>query len=301
MPQPEWAYHDDAHCLTPGLFRGLKRARHRPPLHESYCYSDAERLTFSGPAQLGPEDLLVLQGIMAIASVQANKQAIPPQPVLPVSHTLRQHLELQGSYTRCRVMMIRTTKRRLLTECGLTASGRSMRMLHHALQRLAATTSYLRGEPEEAVSRLIAYTVSDGQLYVALSPRLSRGADAKASYTMLNMREVRRLRSGPARLLHQRLSASVSSRYRERTLNTLMKYVWYDDRATPDATKKRRYQIKKALNELAHLGWHIESYAPEKYRFILPAKPTGTRCVPTLPKVRAHSPHATPANRPTIQ
>lgn len=289
--ESDYAFLDAAHCLTPGLFRSLKRTHHRPKLETApYRYGDEEVLSFCGPAQLGPEDLLVLQGIVSLAYT-GGPAIIPPEPAHPITRRLRQRLKLHGPFVTRELLRVITTKRRLLAELGLmTASGRSMRMLDASLERLAAVTCSIRTEYDKASSRLIAYQAINSKLYIALSPRLSRAASPEPPYTRIDMNEVRRLRSGPARVLHQRLSASLSSssapssNYRARRLETLIEYVW-SDCANPETTKKRRYTVQHALDELRKIGWHIDAYAIGKYRFFRPGEAYDKR-----KRVRANRP-----------
>ena len=71
------------------------------------------------------------------------------------------------------------------------------------------------------------------------------------------MAEVRALQTDPARLIHQRLCGWIDPGKAGRAeLDTLCGYVWPDE-ANAEAMKKRRQKARKALAELAAVGWKV--------------------------------------------
>ncbi|MBV6288865.1 replication protein C, IncQ-type, partial [Pseudomonas aegrilactucae] len=74
----------------------------------------------------------------------------------------------------------------------------------------------------------------------------------------IDMAEVRSLQTDPARLLHQRLCGWVDSGKSGRiALDTLCGYVWPEEVINVNAIKKRRQTARKALGELAAVGWKL--------------------------------------------
>ncbi|KEZ96767.1 replication C family protein [Xanthomonas vasicola pv. vasculorum NCPPB 895] len=57
-------------------------------------------------------------------------------------------------------------------------------------------------------------------------------------------------------------------------LDTLSGYVWPDE-ANAEAMKKRRHKARKALTELATVGWRVSEYAAGKWEIGRP-KPVAT-------------------------
>src|SRR5690625_6564783 len=79
-------------------------------------------------------------------------------------------------------------------------------------------------------------------------------------YARIDMAEVRVLQTDPARLMHQRLCGWIDPGKSGRVeLDTLCGYVWPDE-ANAEAMKKRRQTARKALAELADVGWVVNEY-----------------------------------------
>ena len=98
------------------------------------------------------------------------------------------------------------------------------------------------------------------------------------------MAEVRALQTDPARLIHQRLCGWIDPGKAGRVeLDTLSGYVWPDE-ANAEAMKKRRQKVRKALAELATVGWKVGEYAAGKWEIGRP-KP-----VVTFPRLRSNAP-----------
>ena len=107
------------------------------------------------------------------------------------------------------------------------------------------------------------------------------------AHARIDMAEVRVLQTDPARLMHQRLCGWIDPGKSGRVeLDTLCGYVWPDE-ANAEAMKKRRQTARKALAELAAVGWVVNEYAKGKWEIKRPG-PTATapvyrRNVPLLP------------------
>ena len=85
------------------------------------------------------------------------------------------------------------------------------------------------------------------------------------------MTEVRRLNGSITRLLHQRLCAWVDvGQSRTVQLDTLVAYV-FPEEASMATHRKRQSRVRKALNELAELGWSISEHAKGRFTIGRPA------------------------------
>ena len=98
-----------------------------------------------------------------------------------------------------------------------------------------------------------------GKLMVALNPRVALAVFGDQPYTRINMDEVRKLKGGPARILHQRLCAIISQGQRRKILpDTLISYIWPDP-IEGAAKRKRLMTLRKALAEIVATGaWEVE-------------------------------------------
>ena len=118
-----------------------------------------------------------------------------------------------------------------------------------------------------------AFDEEDGRLFVALNPRIAEAILGKRPHTRIEMAEVRGLASDPARLMHQRLCGWIDPGKSGRVeLDTLCGYIW-PDVANDEAMKKRRQTARKALGELAAVGWAVSEYAKGKWEISRPKAP----------------------------
>jgi hypothetical protein len=97
-----------------------------------------------------------------------------------------------------------------------------------------------------------------GSVHVELSPALALAVlGSPGEYLRVDMDEVRRLRSDPARLLHHRLHWVNAGETRSVRIDTLVGYV-YPEPAEGATLRKRRKRVREALDELQNfLGWAI--------------------------------------------
>jgi len=74
------------------------------------------------------------------------------------------------------------------------------------------------------------------------------------------MDEVRKIKSDPSRILHQRLSAIISQGKTRKILpETLMGYIW-PDKAEGSTLRMRRVALRRSLTEIVATGaWEIDS------------------------------------------
>lgn len=255
------ARHDPAHVLAEGLFQSLKRGdRKGKNLDIKYEYGDV-KLRFAGAWLLGTDDLRVLQGVVAMAT---NDQRIVnlDDPNTDTGKQLVLLLEPRNQ-AKEQAAAIRTTLQRLMREIGYkTDGGKNRGQVLESLRRLANVTTYVQNGDKEASSHLLSYFVdkATGELVIACNPRLTK-AIVGHQFTLIDMREVRAIKTGPARLLHQRLSAVVDpGKNRPIYIKTLMSYIWPKalKEGSSSALRERRRTLKAAVEELrATGGWNF--------------------------------------------
>jgi hypothetical protein len=251
------ARHDPAHVLAPGLFKSIKRGdRKGKNLDITYQHGDIS-LRFAGAWQLGSEDLRVLQGVAAMAT--ASKAVIDlDTPQNERSKQLVMLLEPRNQNAKENAAAIKTSLQRLMREIGYKADGGKNRaQVIESLRRLANVTTYVKAGQKETSSHLLSYFVDEesGHLVIACNPRLTK-AIIGDQFTLIDMREVRALSSGPARLLHQRLSGVVDpAKSRPLKLDTLLSYIWPDPvPSTSSAIRERRKTLRDVMKELTDTG-----------------------------------------------
>ena len=267
------ARHDPAHCLAPGLFRSLKRGeRKKQKLDITYSYGEGESARFVGFEPLGADDMRILQGLVALAGPEGL--ILTPEPQSDMARQLRLFLEPKFDAEEKDGLIVRERMTKLLAEIGLTNTGDNIKNLKASLLRMSNVTILATKGTRQASFHLLSYDFdsSDGRLFVALNPRIAEAVLGRRSYARIELAEVRRLQTDPARLIHQRLSAWIDpSKSRQVELDTLCEYVWHDPTDNPNTMKTRRQSVRKGLAELAVVGWIVDEYARGKFEISRPA------------------------------
>jgi hypothetical protein len=261
-PKTTHVRHDSAHCLAPGLFRSLKKGdRKKQKLHVIYKFGKNELIEFKGPEPLGAEDLLVLQGLVAMSA--------PQRLLLKAEHTgkaavmLREKLELKWNAINDCSAVVAASFRKLAREIGYDPdSGGDLKTIFNSIERLWTISIIVQlGNERHGFKLLSSYASKSktGKLLVAINPRVTAAIFGSRPYTRINMDEVRKIKSDPARILHQRLSAIISQGQSKKILpETLMSYIWPDP-IEGSAKRRRMMTLRKALNEIVATGaWDIQ-------------------------------------------
>lgn len=210
------------------------------------------------------DDMRVLQVLVAAAG--PSGRWLEPEPETEFKAKLGTLLERRGILNQTALYM---EKRQpwLLREIGLTDGGNNLKALRESLRRMAAVTTIVKRGRLEGFCRILSYAVREesGALVIALNPRIAHAVVTGRRYTRIEMSEVRALKGDPARLIHQRLCGWIDPGSSGRVeVNTLVGYVW-PEAASIEATKKRRQAARRALGEIAGVGWRITQYARGKY------------------------------------
>lgn len=205
------ARHDPAHCLTPGLFRSLKRGeRKHSKLDVTYNFGD-DSIRFWGPEPLGGDDLRVLQGLVAMSAISGDKRrgiVLRKETKSEAGRHLRLLLDMRGDATEKDTLVAKCSFRQLAKELGYAEDGGSQfKTIRESIERLWAISVIVERSGKRQGFRILSEYASEHEgIFVALNPRL---ADAVIGdhrpHTRISMDEVRALKTDPARLMHQRL------------------------------------------------------------------------------------------------
>ncbi|MGE6105513.1 replication protein C, IncQ-type [Aeromonas veronii] len=262
------------HCLAPGLFRAISHGqRRRDKLEVIYRFGGGNQIEFFGPEPLGADDLRVLQGLVAMAGLESQSNEIEPVAVSETGTILRDLLDLRWAANQQRVLVVRSSLRKLAKEIGY-ANPRDTNTVRCCIERLWKVSVIAKVAGQRSGFRLLANYVSDTQtdgLFVALNPLLTNAILGNCRYTYIDLAEVRQLRSSTARILHQRLCAWIDcGRSKPVGLDKLVSYA-FPDKSSAATNRKRQSRVRKALYELAELGWSISEHAKGRFTIGRPA------------------------------
>lgn len=269
------ARHDPAHCLAPGLFRSLKRGeRKRNKLDVTYSFGKDESMRFVGFEPLGADDMRLLQGIVALGG--PNGVLLTSEPINEIGRQLRLFLDPRFEAIEQDGLVVRESLTKLLSETGMTDSGDNIKVLKASLLRMSNVTILVMKGRKQASFHLMshAFDEADGRLWVALNPRIAEAVLGDRPYARIDMAEVRALQADSARLMHQRLCGWIDPGKSGRVeLDTLCGYAWPSE-VNANAMKRRRGIARKALAELAVVGWTVNEYAKGKWEIKRPVQPS---------------------------
>lgn len=268
----KFALHDTMHCLTPGLFRSLKKGdRKKSKLEIKYAFGSGEIIEFSGPEPLGDDDLRVLQGLIALAGPQG--EILAPNTESSDGLSIRQMLELRWGAINEKSLVVKGSYRSLAREIGY-ADIENYPTIRDSIERLWKVSVIVEKDGKRMGFRLLADYASDdprGQLYVALNPRLASAVLGDIRHTRIDMNEVRAIQLGGTRLLHQRLCAWIDpGKNRKVGVDALCSYVWPDE-VDETAMRQRRSRLKPLLAELSKIGWVVTPQEKGKFSIKRPS------------------------------
>jgi hypothetical protein len=265
MPEKSHAFLYKPLCLAEGLFISQKRGASRP-LSAQYLYAGDE-IRFEGDQALGAFDLLVLQGIAALAFDQDLSVNLDPNPQTSMGRALRDGLGLRGKACDRPTLALASTSGRLLKEIGRSAGGGNFASLKSSLDRMSKVTLAVTRDHMLEAGRLVAHTFdpATGRISIAIHPRMA-GAINGEHFAVFDMAEVRHLETDAARLIHGRICGWLDQgKSTKIALDTLCRYVWPAPEATEqvhyDTVKRQRQIAKNAVFELiSRLKWYPKTY-----------------------------------------
>lgn len=266
--------HDRSCSLAPGLFRSLKRGERKFPLDILYR-NGKKSLHFKGGELLGANDLRVLQGIVAMASIQ-QIEFTPASPKTADGKFLASLIKgtISENGEALLYCMTKTTIYRLSKEIGYKDDGGSQRStILEALDRMAGVSVIYDDEFEHYPIDFIGFRLikETGELMVAVNPLIAKSIWREQSFVHIDMDEVRAISSDTVRILHHRLCAIIDPKKSHAfNIDTLLKYVWPDE-ASQGTVRRRRGLLRTALIELSKLdGWDITEEKKGKFRIRRP-------------------------------
>lgn len=266
--------HDKSCSLAPGLFRSLKRGERKKSLDIKY-QTGTISLHFKSEELLGADDLRVLQGVVAMASIQQIEFS-PSSPQTQDGKLLAS--VIKGTLTEngeaLLYCMVKTTVYRLAKEIGYEDDGGSQReAIINALDRMASVRVIYDDEVKHSPMDFVGYIFikETGQIMVAVNPLIAKAIWVENSFVHIDMDEVRAITSDTVRVLHHRLCAVIDPGKRQSfNIDTLVNYVWPDE-VNPVTQRKRRSYIRAALKELSRLqGWVVTEEKAGKYQIQRP-------------------------------
>jgi len=265
------ARHDTAHCCMPGLFRALQRGSRRTEKLDVTHHFGGFVFQFVGYQPLGGDDLRILQGIVAQTSL--DRFLLTPSPTDPLAVELRKGLNASGDAQEKDGIVCQLSLRSLLHEVGMcSSSGKNIASAQASLKRLASVTVFVTRGATTASYHMLSYAVNKatGVLHVALNHRFAE-AILGSKHVRIDLAEVRKLKSDPARVIHQRLCGFVDiGCSRKVSVDTLCQYAWHEPAKSSASHRKRRERVRKAVAEIGECGWIITRETAETYRFSRP-------------------------------
>lgn len=267
------ARHDPAHCLAPGLFRSLGPGdRKRLKLDIVYKFGE-DQIEFSGPEPLSHDDLKVLQGLVALASISGESGKgimLKPDTQSEAGEQLRLFMDLRWDAIEQDAMVAKGSFKTLAREIGYSEGGSGIKNIRECIERLWKVSVIVQRGKKRVGFRILSEYASDeesGKLFVALNPRITEAITGERPYTYIDMAECRKIRGSNAILIHQRLSGWIKPGGTGRAgIDVLCEYAWPETGAISKAGIRMRYKrIRTALPELEALGWSFDEYAKNKF------------------------------------
>ena len=256
-PMPEFARHDPAICLAPGIFRSLPRGiAHRNQRAEVIYEREGFTLRFVLPFLLGADDLRLLQVLVSMAG--HGRTTLPRDPETDTGQALKQGLAAQRDDD---ALVVRTRLARVLRALDREDCRDARAAVRRSLIRLASAVIFVTHGPRDASAHLLSHVVDaqTGELVVALDPRVTAAALGERQYAYINLDEVRALKGDLAVILHQRLCAWIDpGRTRRVRQETVIGYAFPEPARTASAQAKRARRVREAMTGLADVGWMVD-------------------------------------------
>lgn len=250
----------------------------------TYVADDKAKTTyvFKGPELLGPSDLCVFLGLIAIAGIHRAK--IDVNEMLSTGRTRASMLDVKlthasASCKKCDKLSfigIELDLAYLARTLRYSRANRRTRLqLLQSIHRLAAVNVEMQRTGCKTSFQLLAVDLLDGEkLIVVLNPISSEAIRQTKGYLRIQLDECTKLRSDAARLLHSRLSwINQNGEERDIGFELLCKYIYGDSVVSPSAMSSRRSATYKAILELRdELGWTVRQKG-NIYYFSRPERP----------------------------
>ncbi len=273
----DFAIHEPIHCMTPGLFRSLKKGDRKKlkleVIHEFGKGEDKQKVEYYGPEPLGADDLRILQCTVALAG-RNHKDFVSVNPKSEAGRMLRDNMKLKWDAINEPLIVAKGSFRELAKEIGWASE--NLTQIQKCLERLCKVTIFIESKKRRMMFNLISGYGNDSRqdkLFIALNPLITRvifGSDVK--HTRIDLCEVRKL-SDVAVLLHQRLCSWIDpGAIGKVSLDTIIEYVWYEKSTNINTIKDRKRRLKMSLLEFEKIQWVVKEYSKDKFSFQRPIR-----------------------------
>jgi hypothetical protein len=267
------ARHEPGHCLS-GLFRSIKKGeRKKSKLDVTYKSGDTT-LRFVGFEFLGVDDLRVLQGLISMGGPSKLRLKLDGSAKTEIGRILAVALNPRDYAKNLVARYIETTIYKLMKEIGYKSDDKKQyKVVENSLIRMSNVTLFVEIGDIIWSSHLLSFSLDkkSKELSVALNPLVTRAILGEVRYTWIDMNEVRKLKTDAARLIHERLCAWVDQGKTSLpvSIDTIIGYVW-PDKATDGTIRKRRFDARKALQDIVETGWKMEEIKKGVFKFTRP-------------------------------
>lgn len=255
--------HDRIHCLVPNLFRSQPKGVRRQPIAVDYDYNENTKVMIRGYESLGADDLLYLQGMLALCAAHKGKPIRQPKSRVKQADHLWVSLDPKEGAVNQEFMSITFKIGTLLSLVGLSIGKMNRDSLKRSLMRMSNITIFMEQKDKKSMwsSHILGFSRQGKELTVALNLAITQSV-LGGIYTTIPIKEIREIRHAPARLLHQRLCGIIDPGSTHCfSTDKLVEYV-YGDTETTKLTYQgrcdRKTAVKKGMKEIENIGWEIE-------------------------------------------
>lgn len=252
---------DPSHCLADGLFRPLQKGTQKGSSLDIHYRYKGFTFWWRNYRLLSIADQSVFLALHRLAAERGRTETVGPEHTDPTMLEVRGALNMRLQAAELDCLAFTTSLREMAENIGMTVTGPNLRAIKESLLRLSGVSFVIyKGEDETSTfwqANLISNLAGvDGRVYVAVNPLLSKALVGKPS-SYIDMSEQRALNSDAAKRLHVWLSSwAPTEEIRTIALDNLIQHVWGTEESTPDAIRKRRVYLRKAIAEIGSLdGW----------------------------------------------
>lgn len=240
------------------LFRSFKPG-HRPSgLIVEYSHDGTDFL-FTGGDWLDVRDQSIFLAMIGLAGIYSSP--LGSENTSPVGRQLWSELAPFGDSRGGSAAEITTTRYKLLKAADLPTRDDDYERLKESLHRLAQIVCRERRDGFEWVTHLLSYvSTPSGEIRIALNSRIAH-ALSNGHYVKLCLQERRKLDNDPAKLLHAWLSTFIREGGKSywTGLDAASQKIWGPISKISATQRSRRAQVRKALGEIAEIGWKLET------------------------------------------
>lgn len=255
---------DPSHCLADGLFRPLQKGTQKGSSLDLHYRYKGYTFWWRNYRLLSISDQSVFLALHRLAAERGRTETVGPHHSDPTMLEVRGALNMRLDAANLDCLAFTTSLREMAETIGMTVTGPNLKAIKESLLRLSGVSFVIyKGEDETSTfwqANLISQLAGvDGKVYVAVNPLLSKALVGKPS-SYIDMREQRQLNSDAAKRLHVWLSSwAPTEEVRTIELDNLIRHVWGTEEITPEANRKRRVYLRKAISEIGSLeGWTCE-------------------------------------------